>query len=58
VGIRIIDLAERVKEMTRSRSKLEFVPYEKVYYAQGIEDRRHRVPSIERSTRPSAASRS
>jgi UDP-glucose 4-epimerase len=47
VGIRIIDLAERVKEMTRSRSELEFVPYDKVY-GQGIEDMLHRVPSIEK----------
>ena len=46
-GIRIIDLAERVKEMTRSRSELEFVPYERVY-GQGIEDMLHRVPSIEK----------
>jgi UDP-glucose 4-epimerase len=46
-GIRIIDLAERVKEMTRSQSELEFVPYDKVY-GQGIEDMLHRVPSIEK----------
>jgi UDP-glucose 4-epimerase len=48
-GIRIIDLAERVKEMTRSRSELVFVPYDKVY-GQGIEDMLHRVPSIEKVT--------
>jgi UDP-glucose 4-epimerase len=46
-GIRIIDLAERVKEMTRSQSELEFVPYDKVY-GQGIEDMLHRVPSIKK----------
>jgi UDP-glucose 4-epimerase len=48
-GLRIIDLAERVKEMTRSQSEIEFVPYDKVY-GQGIEDMLHRVPSIEKIT--------
>ena len=46
-AIRILDLAERVREMTRSSSEIAFVPYEEVY-GQGIEDMLHRVPSIEK----------
>jgi UDP-glucose 4-epimerase len=45
--IRILDLAQRVIEMTRSDSALTFVPYEKVY-GQGIEDMTHRIPSTEK----------
>jgi len=46
-SIRIIDLAERVRERTRSSSELVFVPYDEVY-GQGIDDMLHRKPSIER----------
>jgi UDP-glucose 4-epimerase len=45
--IRIIDLADRVREMTRSSSELVFVPYDEVY-GQGIEDMLHRIPSTEK----------
>ncbi len=45
--IRIIDLAQKVLEATRSASELEFVPYDRVY-GQGIEDMFHRIPSIEK----------
>jgi UDP-glucose 4-epimerase len=45
--IRIVDLAQRVIELTRSSSSLAFVPYDEVY-GQGIEDMYHRVPSIEK----------
>lgn len=45
--IRILDLANRVREMTRSTSDIVFLPYEEVY-GQGIEDMFHRVPSIEK----------
>jgi UDP-glucose 4-epimerase len=45
--LRILDLAERVLEMTGSSSELVFVPYEKVY-GHGIEDMEHRIPSIEK----------
>jgi UDP-glucose 4-epimerase len=45
--LRILDLAQRVIEMTRSDSELTFVPYEKVY-GQGIEDMTHRIPSTEK----------
>jgi len=42
--IRIIDLAARIREMTRSDSEVVFVPYEQVY-GQGIEDTLHREPA-------------
>jgi UDP-glucose 4-epimerase len=45
--IRIVDLAKRVLDMTRSQSELEFIPYDQVY-GQGIEDMYHRMPSIEK----------
>jgi UDP-glucose 4-epimerase len=45
--VRILDLAQRVKELTRSSSELEFIPYDQVY-GQGIEDMLHRVPSTEK----------
>ena len=45
--IRIIDLAERVKQATGSTSEIAFVPYEQVY-GQGIEDTLHREPRIEK----------
>jgi UDP-glucose 4-epimerase len=45
--IRILDLAERVRELTRSTSEIEFIPYHEVY-EQGIEDTLHRIPAIEK----------
>jgi len=42
--IRIIDLAERVKQATGSESDVSFVPYDEVY-GQGIEDTLHREPA-------------
>jgi UDP-glucose 4-epimerase len=45
--VRIIDLAHRVLELTRSTSELQFVPHNEVY-GLGIEDVLHREPSIER----------
>jgi UDP-glucose 4-epimerase len=45
--IRILDLAERVREVTTSSSEIVFVPYEEVY-GHGIEDMQHRAPSIEK----------
>jgi UDP-glucose 4-epimerase len=45
--ISILDLADRVKSMTRSRSEFEFVPYDEVY-GLGIEDTLHREPTIEK----------
>ena len=43
--IRIIDLAARIREMTRSDSEVVFVPYDQVY-GQGIEDTLHREPAL------------
>jgi UDP-glucose 4-epimerase len=43
--MRIIDLADRVRERTRSSSELTFVPYDQVY-GLGIEDTLHREPAI------------
>ena len=45
--ISILALAERVRELTRSSSTLEFVPYDQVYEL-GIEDMLHRIPSLEK----------
>ena len=43
----ILELAERVLELTGSQSELAFVPYDEVY-GLGIEDTLHREPSIEK----------
>jgi UDP-glucose 4-epimerase len=45
--VRIIDLAQRVLELTGSKSELTFIPHEEVY-GLGIEDVLHREPSIEK----------
>jgi UDP-glucose 4-epimerase len=45
--VRIIDLANRVLELTRSKSEVTFVPHSKVY-GLGIEDVLHREPSVEK----------
>jgi UDP-glucose 4-epimerase len=45
--IRILDLAERIKELTGSNSELMFIPYDEVY-DQGIEDMLHRIPAIDK----------
>ena len=45
--IRIIDLARRVVEMTRSESDLVFIPHAEVY-GQGIEDMHHRIPATDK----------
>ncbi|HYN09498.1 MAG TPA: GDP-mannose 4,6-dehydratase [Vicinamibacterales bacterium] len=43
--ISILNLAERIRAMTSSRSEIEFVPYEKAYDA-GFEDMPRRVPDL------------
>jgi UDP-glucose 4-epimerase len=48
--ITIQALAERVIELTNSKSEIVFVPYDEAY-APGFEDMRRRVPSIERIQR-------
>jgi UDP-glucose 4-epimerase len=45
--IRIVDLAKRVLDMTKSQSALTYIPYDQVY-GQGIEDMYHRIPSTEK----------
>ena len=45
--IRIIDLANQVRELTGSSSELRFVPYDQVY-GLGIEDTLHREPAIDK----------
>jgi UDP-glucose 4-epimerase len=45
--IRILELAERVRELTASSSEIVFVPYDQVY-GHGIEDMKHRAPSVEK----------
>lgn len=44
-SISILDLARKVRKFTSSRSKIEFVPYERAY-EKGFEDMRHRRPDI------------
>ena len=41
--ISMLDLAERVKEKTHSKSKIMKIPYEKIY-SKGFEDMRRRTP--------------
>jgi UDP-glucose 4-epimerase len=45
--IRILELAERVRERTSSSSEIVFVPYDEVY-GLGIEDMHHRAPSVDK----------
>src|SRR3954468_10469481 len=45
--VRILDLAQRVLDLTGSTSELVFVPHSEVY-GVGIEDVLHREPSIEK----------
>jgi len=45
--VRIIDLAQRILDLTGSRSELTFIPHDQVY-GLGIEDVLHREPSIEK----------
>ena len=43
--ISILELAERIKELTRSDSEIVFVPYDEAY-EEGFEDMRRRIPDI------------
>jgi UDP-glucose 4-epimerase len=45
--IRIVDLAEKVREAAGSDSEIVYVPYDKVY-GQGIEDTLHREPATKK----------
>src|SRR5205085_7123593 len=43
--VTILELAERIKELTRSASEIVFVPYNEAY-EEGFEDMPRRVPDI------------
>jgi UDP-glucose 4-epimerase len=45
--VSILDLAERIRSLTQSRSEIELVPYDRVY-GLGIEDTLHREPAIDK----------
>jgi UDP-glucose 4-epimerase len=45
--VTILELAQRVKLLTESRSELRLIPYDQAY-AKGFEDMRRRVPGIDR----------
>lgn len=45
--VSIQDLAQKVKEMTASKSEIEYIPYEKAY-GPGFEDMQRRRPNIEK----------
>ena len=46
----ILNLAQTIKRLSRSRSPIRFIPYE-AYYGEGFEDTRRRVPAIEKAKR-------
>jgi UDP-glucose 4-epimerase len=48
--ISIIDLAEKIKTLTRSNSQIVYISYDKAY-EQGFEDIKRRVPSIKKINR-------
>jgi UDP-glucose 4-epimerase len=48
--ITILELAERIKEMTDSRSQIVLVPYSTAY-EEGFEDMRRRVPDVSKLNR-------
>jgi UDP-glucose 4-epimerase len=48
--ITILQLAERIKEMTQSSSRIVFVPYSTAY-EEGFEDMRRRVPDVSKLNR-------
>ncbi len=45
--IRIVDLAEQIRAMTRSESDIRFIPYEKAF-GENFEDMPRRVPSLDK----------
>jgi len=44
-GIRIVDLAKKVREMTKSESEIRFIPYSEAY-EQGFDDMAIRIPDL------------
>jgi UDP-glucose 4-epimerase len=45
--ITILDLAHRIIELSGSKSRIEFIPYDKAYES-GFEDMRRRVPNTQK----------
>ena len=48
--VSILALARTIKRLTRSKSPIEFIPYE-AYYGAGFEDTRRRVPAVDKAKR-------
>jgi UDP-glucose 4-epimerase len=46
----ILELAQAVKRLARSKSHITFIPY-KAYYGDGFEETRRRVPSVDKAKR-------
>jgi UDP-glucose 4-epimerase len=46
----VLELAQTIKRLVRSKSPIQFVPYE-AYYGTGFEDPRRRVPAIDKAKR-------
>ncbi len=46
-SVRIIDLAHKVIELTKSSSTIQLIPYDEAY-PEGYEDMRHRVPCLKK----------
>ena len=46
----VLELAQTIKRLTRSKSPIEFMPYE-AYYGAGFEDTRRRVPAVDKAKR-------
>ena len=44
----VLELAQTIKRLMRSKSRIEFMPYE-AYYGVGFEDMRRRVPAIDKA---------
>src|SRR5437763_6667572 len=48
--VSILDLAQRIKQLTGSKSKIVFIPYDEAY-EQGFEDMMRRVPDLSKIAR-------
>ena len=46
----VLELAKTMKRLARSKSAIQFVPYE-AYYGTGFEDTRRRVPAVDKAKR-------
>jgi UDP-glucose 4-epimerase len=48
--VTVLELAQRIRQLTQSNSQIQFVPYEEVY-GNSFEDMRRRVPDLARIRR-------